>query len=313
MVRGTHDGIVAVEPNAGDQRWAHWAMSTMEVKAGWWLRPLAEADIPAVQASVDDHVRRGLGMDRAFGLEEATNLVTQTAPQLASTGRGALWGIARDEVAGSTSVHGVISMRAEEGNRARVGYWLAAPARGGGIASASLRALTRTTTAHGGLTTLAWTSQVGNTESLRVARAAGFQPVGTGSAIAGADSVPHRAWWAELRAGADDNAEPGDRHWAECLVEIAAGAWQLQPMDAANAADAERVLPVSACVPTGVWAAKEITTARVDAIVALLHQGDRGWVIAQPVSTTSVAAEAAHTAAEVAGRYARQALGLTTP
>lgn len=87
----------------------------------------------------------------------------------------------------------------------------------------------------------------------------------------------------------------------------------MQPMDAASALEAERLLPVSACVPTGVWAAKEITTARVDAVVALLSEGDRAWVIAQSASAADTATNAAVAAAEVVQRYARRALGLITP
>lgn len=312
-----------MEANLAD-RWLHWAAMTLPIAPGWHLRPLADDDIPALVASVDDHVRRGLMMARPFDHEEVARLVQQTAPRMATQGRGAMWAIARQEAEASTA-KGVLTVNARQSNLAQVGFWLGADARGRGVAAAALRTLAQELTAPQepgagfGLSGLTWISSVGNVDSLRAARSAGFTPVGTSGVPLGGDDVLHNAWWAEWTpepSAADRRSadrQSADRRWADCLVEIAAGAWQLQPMDAASALEAERLLPVSACVPTGVWAAKEITTARVDAVVALLSEGDRAWVIAQSASAADTATNAAVAAAEVVQRYARRALGLITP
>ena len=337
---------------------------TVPIGSGWRLQPITDADIPAVQHSVDDHVRRGLLMTRAFDVEAATRLVQRTAAALPADGRGAVWGIAQQggDPRAPATVRGVITLRADEANRARVGFWLSAQARGRGVAAAAVRALARETMGAGSgeptdaaaLAGFIWQAPVGNVDSLRVARAAGFEPVGTRSVMAGpydsaapdsgapdgaspdggaldgaspGGATEKRAWWAELshatinntatttnaNTNTNTNTANHDRRWAECLVEIAAGAWQLQPIDSYTAAAAEQLLPVSACVPTGVWAAREITTARVDAVVALLHRGDRAWVLAQPADATQFAEEAATAAVGVIARYARRALGLITP
>lgn len=299
-----------MEPNQRD-RWAIWAAKSLTIAPGWRLRPLTDADIPAVYNGVDDHVRRGLRLERAFGQAEVAKLVRETAQALSSSGRGAVWGVAQDDAKpqNASKVQGVITLHAEDGNRAKVGFWLAAPARGRGIAADAVRALAQETIGANGLAGFTWESPVGNVDSLRVAQAANFRPVGTFSSAASADRAVHRAWWAELTEGAGVT----DRLWADCLVEIAAGAWQLQPIDATSAIAAERLLPVSACVPTGVWAAREITTARVDAVVALIHRDDHAWVLARPAASSEYAATASAAASEVIGRYARQALGLITP
>ena len=299
-----------MEPNQ-QERWSSWAATDVPVDSRWHMRPLTDLDIPAVAHSVDAHVSRGLLMDQPFGGDEAARLVQRTAVELPAAGRGAIWAIAEvtAESPQTSAMRGVITLRAVEDNRAQVGFWLAAQARGRGVAAACVRALTQATVAPDALAGFMWESPVGNIESLRVARAAGFRPVGTRTTTRHESGPAERMWWAELNAV----PEVPDRRWAECLVEIAAGAWQLQPMDRYTAPMAEEFLPVSACVPTGVWAAREITTARVDAVVALLHRGDRAWVLASSAEPTEVAQEASVGAAGVVSRYARRALGLITP
>lgn len=325
-----------MEPNATD-RWRLWSAQVLPIAPGWQLRPLVATDIPALVASVDHHVRRGLKMDRVFGHNEGARLVTKATRQLAERGRGAMWGIAQepddphtqDSSQPTSVVQGVLSLHASDDNRAQVGYWLGPQARGRGLATAAVRAISEEfaspvtghnaspgTGQNAALSGLTWVSPVGNVDSLRVVRAAGFRPIGTCAAPTGAGGQLHPSWYAEWTPTVDTPdrhwAEP-DRAWADCLVEIAAGAWQLQPMDSTNAAVAEQLLPLSACVPIGVWAAKEITTARVDAVVALLRRGERAWVLAEPATSAATASEAAAAASEVVGRYARGALGLITP
>lgn len=320
MLRGARGEIDPVEANPSD-RWASWARQELPISPGWLLRPLVADDIPAVVSTVDTHVRRGLMMDRPFGHTEGARIVLDTSIQLAARGRGAIWGITRidDEASSQGATHptsvvkGVLSLHAVDGNEARVGFWLGPQARGRGAAAAAVRAIAEKATSvndqHDPLAGLTWVSPVGNVDSLRVIRAAGFRTVGSITSPVGSDGSLHRSWYAEWTPG---NLS-ADRTWADCLVEIAAGAWQLQPMAADDADLAERLLPVSACVPVGVWAAKEITTARPDAIVALLQRGRRAWVLAQPTSDSPIADEAAAAAFEVVGRYARRALGLMTP
>ena len=123
-----------------------------------------------------------------------------------------------------------------------------------------------------GLRELLWHAVVGNVDSLRAAAAAGFTMEGTLHAALGHRDQIVDAWSGSLQPGADTAAARAVRRG--CLVEIAAGAWQLQPVGTADALLAERLLPVSACVPAGVWSVRLATTAATEAVAALLVRGD---------------------------------------
>jgi len=294
-----------VEPQLTN-RWQQLAGRSFDLPDGYRLRALQAADAEDVLISMDEHVRRWLLTDRGFSPADAHRLTSRLAAALADEGRGAMWGITDS----ADRVHGVVSVHAEPGNCATVGVWLGPALRGRSVASAAVRAVAEVTRAEVPLDALFWRCLVGNIGALQVARAAGFTPTGTWPTPVGPRQEMHPAWWAVRQAGDEPPVEPP---WSQCLVEIAAGGWQLQPMDERSALLAEELLPISACVPAGVWVAREITTARADAIVALLVAGDRGWVISAPVETTPAGTEAAAGGAEVIDRYARRALGLTTP
>ena len=286
--------------------WQRLAEQSFNLPGDHHLRALTATDASAVLASVDDHVVRWLPAESGFTHTDAQRLTSSLAAGMVAEGRGAMWGITD----GSDRVRGVASVHAEAGSAAALSIWLGPQSRGRGLASAAVRTIAEATLAEVDLSALLWRTLVGNVAALRVARAAGFTPVGTWPTPVGPEQELHPAWWAVRRAG---DEPPAETLWAQCLVEIAAGGWQLQPIDERGALLAEALLPVSACVPAGVWVAREITTARADAVVALLVSGERGWVISAPVESTPAGAEAAAGSSEVIDRYARRALGLTTP
>ncbi len=66
----------------------------------------------------------------------------------------------------------------QDGNRGRIGYWVAAPARGGGVCTRALRALSRWALAELGLRRLELITDPDNLASQRVAEKVGYRREG---------------------------------------------------------------------------------------------------------------------------------------
>lgn len=268
-------------------------------------------DAPAIaQAATDPEIVRWTTLPQPYSRQDAEEFLTMLAPVELAAGRAAMFSIDyRGDYAGACGIH-----RLDSGNGGSIGYWLAPWARGRGFASAAVRSLSQWGFAALELRRLTWYALVGNIDSWRVAQAAGFRPEGTARAAMSAHGGERDSWTATRLV--DDAPLTLTRSTVE--VEIAAGAWQLQPADSAASLLAEQRLPISACVPVGLWATREATTARTAAIAALCTQGQRAWVLTAPATDDPARhsgsdAAAAQTAYAAVARYARLALGLTIP
>lgn len=207
-----------------------------------------------------------------------------------------------DTLLGMVSLHDL-----DDFSRGAVGYWVAPWARGRGVATASVRGLTGWGFDCLGLVHITWTALVGNLASLQVAQAAGF--IGEGRLTGGVVShggVPQDCWTASLLP---DSPRTGPFKRRDIDVEIAAGAWQLQPLESPEVGFAEATLPVPATATQAIWIAKEATTADATAAVALLGRpGGRGWVLSAPGTPQEL--PAARAARDAVARYGRLALGM---
>lgn len=263
--------------------------------------PSDEADI--TRACADPLIASWTTVPAPYRPEHAEDFVRRQAPAALADRSAVILSIVdgTDALVGMCALHDIDSY-----GRAGVGFWVAPWARGAGVATAAVRALSQWAITDLGLNQLCWTALVGNLDSLRVAHSCGFRGEGT---LSGA--MLHRGevvdcWTASLLP---DQPLSGPFDRARIDVEIAAGSWQLQPLEQSEAGLAERILPISVTLTPAIWVAKEITTARPDAVVALLPGADsRGWVIEAPASAGEV--QAAVTARSAIVRYARLALGM---
>lgn len=137
------------------------------------LRLIADADIPAVAAACDDpeiaryttipspyaprHAREWARQARR-GLENGTDLQTVIVSELNS------------ELLGAVGLNGIDPAT----GRCAAGYWVAAPARGHGVATRGLRLLCRYGFDELGLDRIEVWIDPGNAASLRVAERVGF-------------------------------------------------------------------------------------------------------------------------------------------
>ncbi len=268
------------------------------------LRRPAEQDAAAFVAACNDpDIARWTTLPIPYTPVHAHAFIARRTPAGLATGTEVAFTVADadDRALGVVGLHNI-----DASARAAVGFWLAPAARGRGVAAAAVRGLADWAFRSVGLRELLWHAVVGNVDSLRAAAAAGFTMEGTLHAALGHRDQIVDAWSGSLQPGADTAAARAVRRG--CLVEIAAGAWQLQPVGTADALLAERLLPVSACVPAGVWSVRLATTAATEAVAALLVRGDRCWVVAAP--TSALHEGAAQTGAAAVSRYARGALGL---
>jgi RimJ/RimL family protein N-acetyltransferase len=280
---------------------AHWSLPTAGAVRLRTPSISDEADI--TQACRDPLISRWTTVPTPYLPEHAADFVRRQVPSALTDGNAVILSIvdAADALQGMCALHDVDAY-----GRAGIGFWVAPWARGAGVATAAVRALTSWAITELGLNQVCWTALVGNLDSLRVAHSCGFRGEGT---LSGA--MMHRGevvdcWTASVQPG-QPLTGPFER--AAIDVEIAAGAWQLQPLSMPEAELAERVLPISVTSTQAIWVAKEITTARPEAVVALLPGTDsRGWVIEAPVRAGDGRAAATGRAAIV--RYARRALGM---
>jgi RimJ/RimL family protein N-acetyltransferase len=279
---------------------APWSLPTAGAVRLRTPSPADEADI--TRACGDPLIASWTTVPTPYLRQHAEDFVRRQVPAALADRNAVILSI----VDASDALQGMCAARRRCIRPAGVGFWVAPWARGAGVATAAGRALTQWAITELGLTQGWWTALVGNLDSLRVAHNCGYRGEGT---LTGA--MMHRGevvdcWTASVLPG---QPLTGRFSRAEIDVEIAAGRWQLQPVAMAEAALAERILPVSLTSTQAIWVAKEITTARPEAVVALLAGPDsRGWLLEAPVAARD--AQAAATARAVILRYARLALGM---
>ena len=162
----------------------------LPVRPGLALRPWRDDDAPTVRAAFDCpqiqrwHVRRIDGDDeaRAWTAQWSSRWRDETA---------ASWAIvdADDRPLGQVGLRGVLLVEAS----AHLSYWLVPAARGRGIATEALGALTRWSFTRAGLHRLALEHSTANTASCRVATRADFPVEGV---LRG--SVRHADGWHDM-------------------------------------------------------------------------------------------------------------------
>ena len=144
---------------------------------GFRLRPWASSDVAALVAAWRDPEMHRWMPEEAdpFGDEEARTFIDEAATHL-SSGRSVALAIAEDstdEAVGSVTLH-VWGPR-----HWNVGYWIAAPHRGHGIATEAVTGLSRWAfSANPLLARLSLYTMPGNEPSQEVARRAGFREEG---------------------------------------------------------------------------------------------------------------------------------------
>jgi RimJ/RimL family protein N-acetyltransferase len=143
------------------------------------LRPWRTEDVPAlVQAWADDEVRRFTRVPDPADETTAVRWVAGVGERW--TGRRSLDLVVSP--AGSDRVLGEVGLGPfdPDRNAAALGYWVAADARGRGVATAAVRLLAAWALDPGGLglAALVATTDPGNPASAAVLRAAGFVPLG---------------------------------------------------------------------------------------------------------------------------------------
>lgn len=272
------------------------------------LRQPTPADAPGfVLACNDATAARWTELPAPYDHSHAMDFIERMAPSGLVDGSLVAF-TATDE---TDDVLAVVSLhRLTSDGTADVGFWTAPWARRRGVATAALHALARWAFEDLGLRRLTWRALVGNIASLHTATGAGFVPAGTQRAALRHREAYVDCWHACLMAA---DPQPVDVVRPRCAVEIAAGAWQLQPIVAAeDALVAEAALPVSACLPAGLWAVRDAVTGHADAVTALLVADDRGWVLSVETGAQSDPSAAPAGSAAVT-RYARRALGLQLP
>jgi RimJ/RimL family protein N-acetyltransferase len=137
------------------------------------LRPLAEADRPAITAAYQDpEIIRWYGVPVPYTDEDARRLIHRVAPTEFARGVETILAIAGPD--GTWA--GTIDLRVAAGDpkTGEVGFLVAPHARGRGYAPAALRAITGWGFDELGLVRVQWRAEVGNDASRRVAEKAGF-------------------------------------------------------------------------------------------------------------------------------------------
>jgi RimJ/RimL family protein N-acetyltransferase len=141
------------------------------------LRLIADADLPAIVEAVQDpDIPRFTTVPQPYGEAEA-RLWQRTAAAGTRSGGGLATVIVDDgdgTLLGSVGVHNIDP----ETGRCSAGYWVAAPARGRGVASRGLRLICAYAFAELGVQRIELWIEPGNAASLRVAEAVGFHREG---------------------------------------------------------------------------------------------------------------------------------------
>ena len=141
-----------------------------------WLRPTSARDAQRAREAADDAQTR-FWFNRTGPLPDVQEYRERMASRsLIDRARwGIWWAICAP---GEDLLQGAIGIQNIENDEAEIGYWMHPDARGKGLMSAALGEITRWAFAEGGFRHLAVQIAAGNEASIRVARAAGYQPVG---------------------------------------------------------------------------------------------------------------------------------------
>ncbi|MGC4816214.1 GNAT family N-acetyltransferase [Micromonospora sp. DT63] len=162
----------------------------LPVRPGLALRPWRDDDAPAVRAAFDCPVIQRWHARRLDSDDEARAWTAQWAARW-SAETAVSWAIVGDDdrPVGQTGLRDVLLT---EGS-AQVSYWLLPAARGRGIATEALGALTRWSFTRAGLHRLALHHSTANGASCRVATRAGFAVEGVARG-----SVRHADGWHDM-------------------------------------------------------------------------------------------------------------------
>lgn len=160
---------------------------TLPAEGGLVLRPWADGDAPTVLAAYQDpeirrwHTRRPASPEQVLQWFAHSRRAWQEET-------GASWAVTRgDEVVGRMTLGGV---NLDDGEAA-CAYWVVPAARGTGVASGALQALSAWALADGRLHRLWLDHSTGNVASCRVAVKAGFRLEGTKRSAAVHDDGRH--------------------------------------------------------------------------------------------------------------------------
>ncbi|HRY09799.1 MAG: GNAT family N-acetyltransferase [Actinobacteria bacterium] len=173
------------------------------------LRPLRPDDAEdLVRACNDPSIARWTQVPVPYALSDAREFIGSHA------GEDHAWVIDVDGLAGVIGVRG--TMATLPGPVTEVGYWVAAWARGRGVATAALVAV-RDELAQAGYQRIDWAAVAGNEASVQVARKAGFAIEGQRR-----QGLVHRGRLVDCVVGG----------WTASrdVPELVAGQWQVQPV-----------------------------------------------------------------------------------
>ncbi len=135
------------------------------------LRPWAPGDAAgALAACSDPEVQRWTTVPSPYTPEVARAWVEEVAPGMWAGGTGAPFAVL-DRTTGALLA--AVGLHDVDGRRAEIGYWAAAEARGRGVVTEAVSAVTRWAFGEG-LQRLAWEAEVGNFPSRAVAEKCGF-------------------------------------------------------------------------------------------------------------------------------------------
>ncbi|AWL90535.1 acetyltransferase [Streptomyces sp. TSRI0445] len=162
-----HEGEIRVDP---------YGESTVTGHGGLRLRRWREEDLPAVLRAYEDPAMRRWLASQVSGADGAADWLEV---QRTGWAAGTRFAFAVTESGREDGLLGNVVMKQLDlvNGRAEMGYWTTAPARGRGVASRALAALTDwafTTFAEQGLTRLELLHQVDNVASCRVAERCGY-------------------------------------------------------------------------------------------------------------------------------------------
>ncbi|MEU8094219.1 GNAT family N-acetyltransferase [Micromonospora chalcea] len=160
---------------------------TLPAEGGLVLRPWADGDAPTVLAAYQDPEIRRWHTRRPASPEQVLQWFAYSRRSWQEE-TGASWAVTRgDEVVGRMTLGGV---NLDDGEAA-CAYWVVPAARGTGVASGALRALSAWALADGRLHRLWLDHSTGNVASCRVAVKAGFRLEGTKRSAAVHDDGRH--------------------------------------------------------------------------------------------------------------------------
>ncbi|WBB86059.1 GNAT family N-acetyltransferase [Micromonospora sp. WMMC264] len=160
---------------------------TLPAEGGLVLRPWADGDAPTVLAAYQDPEIRRWHTRRPASPEQVLQWFAHSRRSWQEE-TGASWAVTRgDEVVGRMTLGGV---NLDDGEAA-CAYWVVPAARGTGVASGALQALSAWALADGRLHRLWLDHSTGNVASCRVAVKAGFRLEGTKRSAAVHDDGRH--------------------------------------------------------------------------------------------------------------------------